>query len=107
MKIESESLIKRELAATDLSTVATALLTSGEKKVVELTVKNCENCENEKKENMLKVYWPDAFCWQVFLLCHEDGDLNREEQEAAEHPRDPLHDLQLDDRGLLLLHPRR
>ena len=49
----------------------------------------------------------DVFCWQVFLLCHEDGDLNREEQEAAEHPRDPLHDLQLDDRGLLLLHPRR
>ena len=38
MKIESESLIKRELAATDLSTVATALLTSGEKKVVELSV---------------------------------------------------------------------
>ena len=47
-EIESESLIKRELAATDLSTVATALLTSGEKKVVELTVKNCENRENEK-----------------------------------------------------------
>lgn len=49
-EIESESLIKRALAATDLSTVATALLTSGEKKVVELTVKNCKNLENEKKE---------------------------------------------------------
>ena len=106
MKIESESLIKRALAATDLSTVATALLTSGEKKVVELTVKNCENRENEKRENVESVF-SDAFCWQVFLLCHEDGDLNREEQEAAEHSRDPLHDLQLDDRGLLLLHPRR
>ena len=55
-EIESESLIKRELAATDLSTVATALLTSGEKKVVELTVKNCKNLENEKRENVESVF---------------------------------------------------
>ena len=32
---------------------------------------------------------------QVFLLCHEDSDLDWEEQEAAKHPGDPLHDLQV------------
>ena len=54
-----------------------------------------ENCENGRSL---------THCWQVFLLCYKDSDINWEEQEAAEHPGDPLHDLQLDDRRLLLLH---
>ena len=43
----------------------------------------------------------------VLLLRHEDGHIDREEQEADQRGRDPLHDGLLADGRLRLRHPHR
>ena len=43
----------------------------------------------------------------MLLLRHQDGHLYRQEQEADQRPRDPLHDGLVADGRLCLRHPHR